>query len=153
MRFMKGETMAALVKKEFVQVVERVDDWTQAIELSMEPLLKHECIERRYVEAIFDKTQKYGPYYVIAPKIAMPHASFDQGVLSKAISVLLIKQPVKFSKDGFDVHLVVGLAATDSQSHLQSLVKLSEMLDDKDKLDQILEASSSQELYEFFRNI
>lgn len=145
--------MESMVKKEYVQIVDKVDNWMEAINKNMEPLLKDKCIEKSYVQAIFDNTEKYGPYYVIAPKIALPHASPESGVLSKAISVLLIKEAVKFSNDGHDVHLVIGLAPTDYQTHLNALVKLSEMLDDASQLSKILQASSTEELYEFFKKI
>ena len=94
-----------------------------------------------------------GPYYVIAPQIAIPHARPEQGVIKKAMSILLLKEPIKFSEDGFEVRLLIALAATDSQSHLESLVTLSNLLSDESTLASMLQASSNEELYEFFRHL
>lgn len=145
--------MESLVKKEFVQITDSVKDWQSAVELSLQPLLDAHYIEAGYLQAIYDATAQYGPYYVLAPKIAMPHAKPEDGVVQKGIGLLLVKEPFKFSEDSFEVQLVISLAPSDSQTHLDSLVKLSEMLDDSSLLDQILNASSSEELYEFFKHI
>lgn len=141
------------IQKDFVQITDRVENWQSAVALSLEPLLKAGYVEPRYLDAIYAATEEFGPYYVLAPKIAMPHAKPENGVLKKAITILLVKEPFKFSESGFDVQLVVSLAPIDSQTHLDSLVKLSEIFDDEAVLDEILNASSNEELYEFFKHI
>jgi PTS system ascorbate-specific IIA component len=62
-----------------IQIVDSVSDWKQAITISAQPLLVDESINENYVEAIFRSHEELGPYYVLAPGLAMPHARPEQG--------------------------------------------------------------------------
>lgn len=143
----------AMIQKEHVRVQHCVEDWKQAVIDVVNPLVEDGYVQKRYIDGIFENTEKMGPYYVIAPQIAIPHARPEQGVIKKAMSILLLKEPIKFSEDGFEVRLLIALAATDSQSHLESLVTLSNLLSDESTLASMLQASSNEELYEFFKHL
>ncbi len=75
---------------ENIQIVDSVSDWKQAIRLSAQPLLAKETITEEYVEAIFKSHQELGPYYVLAPGLAMPHARPEQGAIKNGLSLLHI---------------------------------------------------------------
>ena len=145
--------MSYLVSQELVQVCDRVESWQEAVTLGCQPLLEHGYITEDYVQAIFEQTEKLGPYYVIAPNIALPHARPEHGVLKQGIAVLHLLEPIKFKPDGYDVRLVITLAPRDNQGHLNALVALSTMLDDERVVSQLLQSSTKEELYEFFKHI
>lgn len=142
--------MEEMIQKMNIRIKEEVADWKQAVVEAVSPLIENGYVEGRYADAIIENTEKYGPYYVIAPNIALPHARPEQGVLRKQLAVLLLRNPIKFSQDGFDVRLLITLAASDSESHLQTLAKLSEVLSDDDLIGQILGAASEEEIYRLF---
>lgn len=142
-----------MIQKDHVSIRQSVQDWREAVTLSLSPLVESGHVEKRYIDGVMENTEKFGPYYVIAPLIALPHARPEQGVKQKGLSVLLLKESVMFSKEGHEVKLVIGFAATDSESHLQSLVALSELLSDEEKLNRILQASTQEELFEFFKHV
>lgn len=127
-----------LIRPENIQIVDRVNDWKDAIRIASKPLIDGGYIEPSYVDAIFKSTEKFGPYYVLAPEIAMPHASSEDGVNEKQISLLVLKNSIKFSQDGYDVRLVFVLATPDSHSHLQMLRDLSEVFSDEEKIQAII---------------
>ncbi len=139
-----------LIQQMNIRIKEEVTDWKQAVVEAVSPLIENGFVESRYVDAIIENTEKYGPYYVIAPNIALPHARPEQGVLRKQLAVLLLRKPIKFSQDGYDVRLLITLAASDSESHLQTLAKLSEVLSDDDLIGKILGATSEEEIYRLF---
>lgn len=145
-----GKHVEDMIQKMNIRIKEEVADWKQAVVEAVSPLIENGYVEDRYVDAIIENTEKYGPYYVIAPNIALPHARPEQGVLRKQLAVLLLRKPIKFSQDGFDVRLLITLAASDSESHLQTLAKLSEVLSDDDLIGQILGAASAEEIYRLF---
>ncbi len=62
-----------------IQLCERVEDWRQAVTLSAQPLLQDGVITPNYLTAIFHQQEKLGPYFVLAPGIAMPHARPEEG--------------------------------------------------------------------------
>jgi ascorbate PTS system EIIA or EIIAB component len=139
-----------MIQQKNIRIIEEVADWKQAIEEAVAPLIENGYVESRYVDSIIANTEKFGPYYVIAPNIALPHARPEQGVLKKQLGVLLLRHPIKFSKDGFDVRLLITLAASDSDSHLQTLAKLSDILGDDDLIGKILGATGVEEIYRLF---
>lgn len=145
--------MTNLIQEKNVAIKAGVSDWKEAIRQVMQPLVEQGYAEPKYVEGIFDNTEQYGAYYVIAPDIAFPHARTDQGALGKQMSVLLLREPVQFSADSYPVRLLVGMTATDAESHLGALAKLSEILSDDVRVAQILSADSPAQLYGFFRGI
>lgn len=49
--------------------------WQEAVKLSVDLLVKADVVEPRYYQAILDGVAQFGPYFVIAPGLAMPHAS------------------------------------------------------------------------------
>jgi PTS system ascorbate-specific IIA component len=139
-----------MIQQKNIRIIDEVADWKEAISQAVSPLIENGYVETRYVDSIIENTEKYGPYYVIAPNIALPHARPEQGVLKKQLGILLLKHPVKFSSDGFDVRLLITLAASDSESHLQTLAKLSDILGDDDRIGKILGASSVEQIYRLF---
>ena len=142
--------MEEMIQQMNIRIKDEVADWKEAVLQAVLPLIENGYVESRYVDSIIENTEKYGPYYVIAPNIALPHARPEQGVVKKQLAVLLLRKPIKFSQDGFDVRLLITLAATDSESHLQTLAKLSDILGDDDRIGQILGASSTEEIYRLF---
>lgn len=135
---------------ENINIYDHAEDWRDALQKAVQPLIDHGYVEKRYLEGIIENTQKHGPYYVLAPEIALPHARPDQGVIKKQLGVTLLRKPVKFSEDGFDVRILITLAATDNESHLETLKQLSEILMDDDRVRRILEARTKDEILELF---
>ncbi|SHI84357.1 PTS system, ascorbate-specific IIA component [Geosporobacter subterraneus DSM 17957] len=143
--------MHDLISLDNIIIIDSVKDWLEAIETAVRPLVENEYVEERYIQAIIDNTKEYGPYYVLAPNIAMPHARPDQGVLKKQIGILLLRNPIKFSEDGYEVRLIITLAATDSKSHLEALGRLSELLGNDAHVSKIIDAQDKEEIYRLFQ--
>ena len=121
-----------LISENSVEVNVAVGDWREAVRES--GLILERCgkIEHRYTEAMVENVENAGPYIVVAPGIAMPHARPDQGVKGIGVSMLFLKTPVNFGNPENDpVKIVVALSAKDSSSHLDTLAELMELLGDK----------------------
>lgn len=133
-----------------IRIYDHADNWVDAISKAVTPLVENGFVEQRYIQGIIDNTNQYGPYYVLAPEIALPHARPEQGVLKKQLGVTLLRHPVKFSADGYDVRLLITLAAADNQGHLEALKALSEIMMDEDRIRQILDAKTEAEILALF---
>lgn len=144
--------MKSLIQKEHITILESVGQWQDAVIASAKPLIEYGFVEPRYVDAIFESTRKHGPYYVLAPEIAMPHASPADGVIKQQISLLVLRKPVRFSPEGFDVRLVFTLAAADHQSHLESLRILAGLFADEVRIAKIIKAATIEEIMSLLNN-
>lgn len=82
----------------------------------------------------------------------MPHAGPEQGALLTQIAVTLFRNEITFTRDDAKANLFITLSAADADSHLQVLVKISELLQDEDKAEKILNAADEKELYSYFKD-
>lgn len=123
-----------LLTEDVICIYDRADDWKDAIKLSCKALVDKGAIEPRFIDAILRMHQEIGPYYVIGPGIAMPHARPEDGVNKMALAITVIKEGVIFNSEGNDpVKLLVTLAAIDSNSHINTIAELAELfMNDKD---------------------
>ncbi|EBS6871679.1 PTS sugar transporter subunit IIA [Salmonella enterica] len=128
-----------------IQIVDSVSDWKQAIMLSAQPLLAKGAITEDYIHAIFNSHQKIGPYYVLAPGLAMPHARPEQGVIKNGLSLLHIKQGVSFdSEDNDPIYVVIMLCALSGDEHINMITALADIFSDDERLSALLKASSME---------
>jgi PTS system mannitol-specific IIA component len=132
--------------RESIAIYSSADDWSQAIDLSMKHILERKYITPDYIQAIKDTTREIGPYYLLAPGIAMPHARPECGALHTALSFTLLRQGVSFDAESPPVRLLIGLAAKDSDSHIEAIQALSEMLCEDEVIDELLNAKNTEEL-------
>lgn len=140
-----------LLKLENVQICERAADWRDAIRTAVLPLERNGYVEPRYKEEIIGNLEKLGPYIVIAENVALPHARPEQGALKTQLGVTLFREPVRFDGKDTPARLFVTLAAQDADSHLDALVAVSELLDQPEKVGQILTAENVETLYNYFQ--
>ena len=130
-----------------IQIVDSVSDWKQAITISAQPLLVDESINENYVEAIFRSHEELGPYYVLAPGLAMPHARPEQGAKKNGLSLLHIKEGVSFDADENDPSFVViMLCAVSGDEHIRMITALAEIFCDEACLDGLLKASTKEKI-------
>ena len=88
-----------------------------------------------------------GPYYVVGPGIAMPHARPEEGANKLSLALTLIPSGVNFDADENDpVKLLIVLAATDSTSHIESISQLAKLFDNEKDIQAILTAKTTQDI-------
>jgi len=130
-----------------VRVNVEVKNWEDAIRKGGELLTQDGAAEQSYVDAMVDSVKKFGPYMVIAPGIAMPHARPDAGAKRLGMSLLTLKNPVEFGNKVNDpVYIVVCLAATDHTTHICVMRELVGILADSKKMDKIRSAKNLEEV-------
>lgn len=135
-----------------IQIAESVPDWMEAIRLAAQPLLNERAITNVYIRAMIDTLVKMGPYIVVSPKVAIPHARPEDGVNRLGMSLLRLEHCVSFSdKDIHDVQLVIVLAAIDGEAHLKAVSQLTTMLSDQAVKEKLLAAGSKENIYDLVK--
>lgn len=136
-----------LLTEEVIDVNVTVDNWEEAVRYGGGLLEKNNIVEQEYVEAMINTVKEFGPYIVIAPGIAMPHASSKNGVNKTGMSLLTLNQPVNFgNKENDPVEIVVSLATVDHTTHLKALEELVTYLSNEKIVSEIKKANSKQEI-------
>ncbi|WP_089527801.1 PTS sugar transporter subunit IIA [Pantoea ananatis] len=132
---------------EKIQYIERVSDWKAAIQVAGDPLLSEGAISQDYIDTIIRLKQETGPYFVIAPRIAMPHARPEQGAKKLGLSVVKLANPVTFDAGENDpVDILFMFSAPDSNSHIEMISQLAEVLTDDDVMERVYQAQSQHVL-------
>ena len=113
-----------------IQRVAEVADWQAALHLCAAPLRAGGFITPAYVDAIIATHEKIGPYYVLAPQIALAHARPEDGALRQGLALLVAGAAGRFhSSETTRSTLVWMFCATDHKAHLSMLAALAELLD------------------------
>ncbi|MBC2062229.1 BglG family transcription antiterminator [Listeria marthii] len=143
----KSPTLEELLPKERITFQESVADWREAIQVASKSLQQEGYISRNYQHAMIENIEKLGPYIVIAPGIALPHASVDDGAYRVGMSLLRLDKPVSFSSKAKDqVRLIIVLASIDSYTHINALSQLTNLIMKHHLLEQIEQAESAAEI-------
>ncbi|MFD2923765.1 BglG family transcription antiterminator [Halobacillus naozhouensis] len=133
-----------LLTDQTIQFRDSVSSWEEAITFAAQPLIEQHSIHSHYVNAMIENVNELGPYIVIAPRIAIPHARPETGVERLGMSLLRLKEPVYFSeKEKHRAQLVIVLAAIDNQTHLKALAQLTEVLSNEENVEQLIAANDS----------
>lgn len=105
-------------------------------------------------DAIIASTEKTGPYYVLAPKLALAHVNPGPYNKQVGLSLVLFKTPVAFSNEPrHDVQLLFTLSALDSTSHMNKLMKFAQLFSNQTLVQTACGATTTEELYEIVKEV
>jgi len=144
-----------LLARDTILLQGQASDWKQAVKLGVDLLVNAGAVEPRYYDAIVGMTGQLGPWYLLAPGLAMPHARPEEGVLQTAFALVTLAEPVVFGDpDNDPIDILITLAATDAKTmNEQSIVEVVTLLDDEQRVERIRAARTREELLEIFNEI
>jgi len=135
------------LNEQTIRICEQVTDWQQALEITAAPLEQANIIGAEYLSAIIAQHHKLGPYYVLAPGLAMPHARPEEGAKGLGLSLLKLHQGVNFnSEDNDPVDVIIMLAAPDSHSHIEMISSLAELFSNEEDMALLHNANTLAEI-------
>ncbi len=103
--------------------------------------------EEQYVSDIIESYRKLGPYIVMAPGLAMPHARPGGNVKESCISFVKLKRPVEFRHPCNDpVKIVFTLGGVSDNGHIELLQELSSLLAADNMIDRLSDTDTYEEL-------
>ena len=124
-----------------------VDNRSEAIQLAGELLVASGKAKKSYVDSMLEAVEKFGPYIVIAPGIALAHGKPSDDVLETGLSLLVLESAIEFQHSQNDpVQLIFGLAATNHESHIELMSELAQFLSDQDRVNSLLTCSDSEQI-------
>ncbi len=130
-----------------ITLKEKIPDWRQAIRTAAQKLLEKEYIEDKYIGKMIENIEKLGPYIILSDDVAMPHSRPEDGVKKTGISLLKLDEGVDFGENS-SIRLIFILAAKDSNSHIDMITELVNMLQDDEKLNRVLNSKTENEILE-----
>lgn len=116
--------------------------------MAAQPLLSKGLIEHSYLESVISETKKHGPYYIIAPQIAIPHSTRRNSINQDSLSFLTLKSPVFFPNDERPVSILVMLAIKTEEAHISGILpQIVAIFESKSNISKLIEAQNINEVF------
>ncbi|MBF0751289.1 MULTISPECIES: PTS sugar transporter subunit IIA [unclassified Pasteurella] len=125
----------SLIANNSIKLNQTASDWKAAIKIGTDLLEVSGAIEPRYYDTIISNIEKMGPYIILAPGLAMPHARPEEGVIKTAFALVTLKEPIYFDGEDDPIYVLITLAGSDSDQHMQGLMEITQVLDDPESDD------------------
>lgn len=143
-----------ILKRQCIALNLEAKTWEEAVRLSGELLLKNNYIKESYIDAMVKTVKEMGPYIVIVPGIAMPHARPEDGVKAIGASLVTLKEPINFGDSENDpVKVIIAICSTDHISHMKALSQLMKVMESPNFLENILKVHSPEGVLEYIENL
>ncbi|WP_375748847.1 PTS sugar transporter subunit IIA [Vibrio sp. HN007] len=140
----------SLIDNNSIKLNVEATEWRDAIKVGTDMLIASGAVEPSYHEAIINSIEKLGPYICIAPDFAMPHARPEDGVNRTAFALVTLANPIDI--EGEQVKVMVTLAGSSSDEHMEGLMEVTQVLDDEDSetgvdVEKLLACKTNEEVF------
>lgn len=143
----------AFIKFENLKIRNETMDVYTALREIGNLLVNSQSVKFQYVENMITSYQEFGPYFVIAPGVAIAHAKPDESVICDDIALMICHSPVIFNSHNDPVTMLFGLCATGSHQHMEVLMKVANLLSDTEAQMRIMSVNDEQELFALLNSL
>lgn len=147
-----GKLLETLSAQNSVQVVDSCPSWQEAVRLCFQPLLERGFVSKQYIEAAIKSALDLNFYYLIAEGLAMPHARPEEGALKNGFSMLVVRKGINFGDHRNNpIYCIIGLAASDSNSHIDAMMDISDLFGDESVIPLLASQPDAASLIAFLK--
>ena len=140
-------SLSELLPAERIKINAKVSTPEEAIQLVGKLMVDSGAVEPRYIDGMLNMSKQLGPYIVIAPGVALPHARPEDGAITPCLALATLNPPVNFGNINFDpVRLVFAIGAVDAHQHIDALRSFATFLSEAKNLEALLKAQSKNEI-------
>lgn len=138
----------SLAQNHSVRLQAEAGTWQEAVRIGVDLLVKAGVVEPRYYQAILDGVAQFGPYFVIAPGLAMPHGRPEEGVKRTGFALVTLKTPLIFNHEDNDpVDILITMAAVDANAHQEvGIMQIVNLFEDEENFNRLRACRSEQEV-------
>lgn len=142
----------SLIENKSIKLHATANNWCDAIKIGTDMLIDSGAILPDYHDAIISSVKDLGPYICIAPHLALPHARPENGVLKTAFALVTLTKPVYFEGEDEPVDVLITLAGSSSDEHMEGLMQVTQILDDEESdtgidLDKLRKCRTEEDVY------
>ena len=138
----------SLVQNNSIRLNAEAETWQEAVKMGVDMLVTAGVVEPRYYQAILNGVERFGPYFVIAPGLAMPHGRPEEGVLKTGFALVTLKKPLVFNHEDNDpVDILITLAAVDANAHQEvGIMQVVNLFEDDANFDRLRACTTAQQV-------
>lgn len=126
------------------------ETWEDVIRHGGQLMVDAGFTEPTYTEAMIDVVRDMGPYIVLVPGLAMPHARPEMGAKQVGTALVTLEKPIDFgSPENDPVSVAVFLCAPNKEEHIQLLTDIATLFEDEEFLDAAVNFESIEDVQAF----
>ena len=126
------------------------ETWEDVIRHGGQLMVDAGFTEPTYTEAMIEVVREMGPYIVLAPGLAMPHARPEMGAKQVGTALVTLEKPIDFgSPENDPVSVAVFLCAPNKEEHIQLLTDIATLFEDEEFLDAAVNFESIEDVEAF----
>lgn len=140
----------SLARNHSIVLQAEAQDWQQAVKIGVDLLVNAGVVEPRYFNAILAGVEQFGPYFILAPGLAMPHGRPEEGVLKTGFALVILKTPVCFGDEDNDpIDILITMAAVDAKTHQEvGILQVVNLFEDEANFDRLRACRTPQQVLE-----
>lgn len=135
-----------------VQVIESVSSWEEAIFYAVKPLVDHSYVSEQYAAKVRESFREYGYYMFIEEGVAIPHARSEEDIYKTGFSMVILNEGVAYSTQQ-TIKVLICFASKDNLEHLDTLVKLVELVKSAEFKAALNTGKNKMQFYELLKGI
>lgn len=149
------DLMHSLLKEGMIRVKQSANDWKDAVKMGVGCLVGTGKADWSYYHSIVRSVAKNGPYFVLMPGVALPHARPEEGAISTGFSLVTLDTPVNFgSPENDPISILLSFCATDPIEQVEkAMVEAVSLFEDENKISKIAKATTIGEVEKILRGI
>jgi mannitol/fructose-specific phosphotransferase system IIA component (Ntr-type) len=129
----------------------KLTKWQDAVRAAGRLLVDNGFAEERYIEGMVKLSAELGPYIVITPGVAIPHARPEEGAKKVGFAAVTLNPPINFGNEYNDpVYLVLGFCSPSAEAHVELLTRIARILGEEGFLNKVKAAQTPQQLVNVF---
>ena len=138
----------SLAENKSIRLQAEANTWQEAVKIGVDLLVAADVVEPRYYQAILDAVEQHGPYFVLAPGLAMPHGRPEGGVKKTGFALVTLKKPLEFNHEDNDpVDILITLAATDANAHQEiGIMQVVNLFEDEANFDRLRACTTAKQV-------
>ena len=148
----------SLAENKSIRLQAEAETWQDAVKIGVDLLVAADVVEPRYYQAILDAVEQHGPYFVLAPGLAMPHGRKKSGrsksracqaaVKKTGFALVTLKKPLEFNHEDNDpVDILITMAAVDANTHQEvGIMQIVNLFEDEENFDRLRACRTEQEV-------
>ncbi len=125
-----------------IEIQDDASSFQAAVATAVELLVTTGSALPGYVAEVQLALEDLGPYFVVAPGLAIAHAKPSEQVLAPGMSLLKLLTPISSGSHNDPVSLLFAMCSPDASAHLEMLSEFGELMSREGVINSLLNASA-----------
>ena len=147
----KNELMD-LLQKENIYVDVKFDNWLDCIKFFGKEMMTKGYVEKDYIDSMIEVLSTYGSYMLINDNILLARGKTNEDIHKTGLLLGVLNKEVEYLNDK-KIKFIVMFSSKDGNEHLNALLKLTELMEDKKLFDKLDGVKSSSEAYDIINKL